>query len=65
MKIEVGTADQFAGKLTFENLVEALDKAKYEYQLDYRAQYNHSFYYVSSFLKEHFEFHAKYLNWHA
>jgi len=65
MFIERGTKDQFAEKMKFENLVEEVKKQDIDCRVEYRANYTHSFYYVASFLEEHIEFHAKYLNWYA
>lgn len=65
MMIEMGTKDPFAPKMKFENLAQELEKQNYDCKIHYRPHYNHSFYYVSSFLEEHVEFHAKYLNWYG
>ena len=61
--IDVGTNDQFKDKLLFENLKDQLIESDVKHTWKARAGYNHSFFYVSTFIEEHFEFHAKYLNW--
>lgn len=60
--IEVGTEDKFKELLHTENLLAALESSGTEYIHKYRAGYNHNFFYVSTFLKEHFDFHARFLN---
>ena len=47
------------------DLKEALEHEKYECKYLERPGYNHSMFYISSFLEEHFKFHAKYLEWYA
>ena len=60
--VEVGSKDQWKANLLCENLRDALIESEYEHIWKVRGGYNHSFQYVDSFIKEHFEFHAKYLN---
>jgi S-formylglutathione hydrolase len=47
-----------------ENLIDALNKKDYHFKYHFRNGYNHSFWYVASFIGEHIDFHAKYLNYH-
>lgn len=61
--IEVGSHDQFKDKLLCDNLKEALLDTEYDHIWKTRPGYNHSFWYVASFVGEHFDFHAKYLNY--
>jgi S-formylglutathione hydrolase len=63
--IDYASHDQFAGELLVENLVDALTSADYEHEAQCQEGYQHSFYFVSSFLGKHFDFHAKYLDWYA
>lgn len=65
MFVEYGTAEQFKEKLLIENLRAQLIESDYEHIFKLREGYNHSFFYVSTFIEEHFEFHAKYLDWYA
>ena len=60
--IDVGQADPYWKNLGIEALKEATQKAGLKVDYKIREGYDHSFYYVSSFLEEHFEFHQKYLN---
>ncbi len=46
-----------------DNLKEQLIESDYKYTWKSRGGYNHSFFYVSTFIEEHFDFHAKYLKW--
>lgn len=62
--IEVGTHDQFSHLLLVDNLVSALNDKNENFRYEVRDHYNHSFYYVSTFLGQHFDFHSKYLNYH-
>lgn len=59
--IETGTQDQWAKSTLCENLRGALITAEYEHEWKNRGGYNHSMWYVASFIEEHFNFHAKYL----
>lgn len=61
--IDVGTADQFKEKMLIDNLKEQMIESDYPHLWRTRPGYNHSFWYVSTFIEEHIEFHAKYLNY--
>lgn len=64
--IDVGTGDDFyVGKqLLPENFIEASKGTAYENKINLRLQdgYDHSYYFISSFAKDHVEHAAKYLN---
>lgn len=60
----MGTNDEYKEKMLVENLRNQLIESNYEHIYKVRLGYNHSIHYVSTFLHEHFEFHAKYLNWY-
>ncbi|MGO2306762.1 MAG: S-formylglutathione hydrolase [Providencia sp.] len=61
--VDVGTGDSFYHEqLKPELLAEACDKKQHHYQLNLRDGYDHSYYFISSFIGEHITFHAKYLN---
>jgi S-formylglutathione hydrolase len=62
--LEVGSNDEYKEKMLVDNLRNQLIEANYDHTFKLRLGYNHSFFYVSTFLHEHFEFHAKYLHWH-
>lgn len=62
--VDQGSADDFLtkGQLLPENLISAVstrgdDTLKVEYQL--RDGYDHSYYFIQTFIGEHIEFHAK------
>ena len=59
--VDVASQDQFKEKLICEHLRQALIDSDYEHIWKIRPGYNHSFWYVSTFLEEHFAFHSKYL----
>jgi S-formylglutathione hydrolase len=63
MLIDQGQADEFlAEQLHPEYLLEAAEKAGYTIDLRMQPGYDHSFFFVSSFIGEHIEFHAKHLH---
>ncbi|XP_066251180.1 S-formylglutathione hydrolase [Euwallacea similis] len=59
--IDQGSADQFLSQLNPENLVEACKASEVSAILKKREGYNHSYFYIASFIGEHIEYHAKYL----
>lgn len=60
--IEQGTADQFlAEQLKPELLKAACDKAGVEIDLRMRDGYDHSYFFMASFMEDHVRFHAKHL----
>lgn len=62
--IDVGTADPFyQEQLKPELLASICDKKQFEYSLHLRDEYDHSYYFISSFIGEHIAFHAQYLNY--
>lgn len=61
--IDVGTDDKFlATQLMPDKLEEACEAAKYPMKFRRQAGYDHSYYFVSSFIKSHLDHHAKALN---
>ena len=60
--VDFGVQDQFNDKLLPNNLRHQLIESNYDHIWKFRGGYNHSFWYVSSFIEEHLDFHAKYLN---
>nr|WP_282556055.1 S-formylglutathione hydrolase [Providencia rettgeri] len=61
--VDVGTADPFyQEQLKPELFVDICDKKQFEYRLNLRDGYDHSYYFISSFIGEHIAFHARYLN---
>lgn len=61
--IDQGSADKFyiEKQLLPENLVKACRSVGVPVILNLREGYDHSYYYISTYLNEHFEFHAKIL----
>jgi S-formylglutathione hydrolase len=61
--VDLGSDDKFTkeGQLLVEDFVSAAHKAGIKVDYRFREGYNHSFFYVSSFIGEHFEFHSRYL----
>lgn len=61
--LDQGTADDFhiAGQLLPNNLVEAARAAQVPCVLKMREGYDHSYYYIATFVQEHIEYHARFL----
>tara|TARA_R110002124_G_scaffold67546_1_gene183284 strand:+ start:10256 stop:11092 length:837 start_codon:yes stop_codon:yes gene_type:complete len=61
-KVDQGGADDFlAEQLTPEVLVAAAETSGYPLTLNIHQGYDHSYYFISSFIAEHLAFHAQYL----
>lgn len=60
--IDQGLDDQFFDQLNPELFKTSCDKAGIPVKLNMRAGYDHSYYFISSFVDDHLEFHAKALN---
>lgn len=62
MLIDQGTADDFLEEeLLTDNLVAAVKEANYEATINMRDGYNHSYFFIASFIESHISFHAQYL----
>ena len=60
--VDVGTGDPFyQEQLKPELLAEVCDRKQHAYTLNLREGYDHSYYFISSFMAEHIAFHARYL----
>ena len=60
--VDQGEADEFlASQLKPQLLREACEDAGYSLQLNLRPGFDHSFYFIASFIGEHLDFHANYL----
>ncbi|OAT24353.1 S-formylglutathione hydrolase [Proteus myxofaciens] len=63
IRIDVGLSDPFyQEQLKPELFAEVCDKNQLSYALNLHQGYDHSYYFVSSFIGEHIAFHAKHLN---
>ena len=61
--IDQGTKDDFlAGQLKPELLTRACEGTKQTLNVRMQDGYDHSYYFISTFVRDHVEFHAKYLN---
>lgn len=61
--VDQGGADDFLDEqLKTELLIEASKQASYPMSIRYQEGYDHSYYFVASFIEEHLAFHARYLN---
>lgn len=62
--IDQGTSDEFLEKkqLLTENLIKACEGAGQVLIANYRQGYDHSYYFMASFIESHIEFHKKALN---
>ena len=62
MLIDQGLDDQFLEEeLQLENFVAATNSVNYPCQIRQHAGYNHSYFFINSFIQEHLAFHAKFL----
>ncbi len=62
MLIDQGDADQFLHEqLKPENLLQAAEEVGYPLELRMQEGYEHSYYFISSFIEDHVRFHAKHL----
>jgi len=60
--IDQGTADEFMeGQLKPELFLHACDKAGQALELRYQEGYDHSYYFISTFMEDHMRFHAEHL----
>lgn len=63
VKVDQGEADSFLQEqLQPETLVSAAKKSHYPLTLQLHEGYDHSYYFIASFIEEHLRFHATYLN---
>ncbi len=61
--IDQGLSDEFLEKeLMTENFVKACKEKGQEVKVNYREGYDHSYYYISSFIEEHLRFHHRALS---
>ena len=61
--IHQGTADEFFSKeLMTNNFVEAAASMKQECMVTYAEGFDHSYYFIATFIKEHIKHHAQYLD---
>lgn len=62
-KVDQGLSDDFiTEQLKPEALTEAAKKNNYPLELNLHEGYDHSYYFISSFIEEHLRFHANYLS---
>ena len=62
-KVDQGTADNFLAEQLKPEVLEAAAKTSgYPLELNLREGYDHSYYFIASFIEEHLRFHAGYLN---
>jgi len=63
IRVEQGTADQWIDpELRPESLKELADKVTPKLEFNYRPGYDHSFYFVSTFIKDDLSWHARHLD---
>ncbi len=59
MLIDTGTRDQFIDQLMPETLLQAVGQARQQATIRLQPGYDHSYFFVSSFMEEHVDFHAE------
>lgn len=61
--IDQGTADNFFEvQLITDRIVKAAEGTKQKLNVRYQNGYDHGYYFISTFVKDHIDFHAQYLN---
>ena len=61
--IDQGTEDSFLKEqLLTENFISASKTKHYPAQINYRQDYDHSYYFIASFIDQHLRFHAQYFD---
>lgn len=60
--IDQGTKDKFLDQLQCDEFKKICQARNYPLQLRLQDNYDHSYFFISSFIQDHIEFHAKYLN---
>ena len=61
--IDQGNADNFLKEqLKTQLLIDAAQKEKFPMNIRYQEGYDHSYFFIASFIEEHIRFHSKYLN---
>ena len=62
MLVDQGLADNFlASQLKTDLLENALKETGYQAEVRYHAGYDHSYYFIATFIEDHLLFHAKHL----
>jgi S-formylglutathione hydrolase len=59
--IHKGTNDEYEEHLKVDNFVKACEKSDIEVSINFEKGYDHGFYFISSFIDQHFQYHAKFL----
>ena len=61
--IDQGDVDNFLDEqLKTELLINVAKKEKFNMEIRFQEGYDHSYFFIASFIKDHINFHAKYLN---
>lgn len=60
--IDQGEADDFLEEqLLTENIIKTAEKSEYPMQVRFQPGYDHSYYFIASFVRDHIEFHSQFL----
>ena len=60
--IDQGEADDFLEEqLLTENIIKAAEKSEYPMQVRFQPGYDHSYFFITSFVRDHIEFHSQFL----
>ena len=60
--IDQGEEDNFLEEqLLTEKIIKAAEKAEYAMQVRFQPGYDHSYFFIASFVRDHIEFHAEFL----
>lgn len=56
-----GAKDEYEKELKLENFAKACEKSSISLSINYEEEYDHGFYFISSFIEQHFHYHAQFL----
>lgn len=58
----IGTSDKFLEEQLKPKTIESIENSSTSLKVRYQDGYDHGYYFISTFIGEHIEHHAKYLN---
>ncbi len=59
--VDQGDADEFLGQLNTELLIQTAERTGYMMDIRYQSGYDHSYFFIATFIEDHLNFHARYL----
>lgn len=59
--VSTGTSDQFSERLNSQEIIKTAAECKLNLEFKWEDGYNHNYEFMSTFMEEHIDFHARYL----